>query len=136
MVEPTSSGIGGGAFWLLHRASDGFQTMVDAREQAPAAAHRDMYLDENGEVNRDLAINGPLAGGIPGEIAGLEHLATHYGKLPLSVSLQPAIRIAREVFEVDKKFNCGNCHTTGEKPMTRNDTKFKNFLDYFTECRK
>ncbi|MFC1688077.1 gamma-glutamyltransferase, partial [Pseudomonadota bacterium] len=43
--------------------------------------------------------------GIPGEIAGLEHLAVHYGKLPLSVSLQPAIRIAREGFEVDKKFN-------------------------------
>lgn len=105
VVEPTSSGIGGGAFWLLHRASDGFQTMIDAREQAPAAAHKDMYLDENGEVNRDLAINGPLAGGIPGEIAGLEHLAVHYGKLPLSVSLQPAIRIAREGFEVDKKFN-------------------------------
>ena len=105
VVEPTSSGIGGGAFWLLHRASDGFQTMIDAREQAPAAAHKDMYLDENGEVNRDLAVNGPLAGGIPGEIAGLEHLAVHYGKLPLSVSLQPAIRIAREGFEVDKKFN-------------------------------
>ena len=105
VVEPTSSGIGGGAFWLIHRAEDGFQTMIDAREQAPAAAHRDMYLDEEGNVNRDLAINGPLAGGIPGEIAGLEHLAVHYGKLPLSVSLQPAIRIAREGFEVDKKFN-------------------------------
>ncbi len=105
VVEPTSSGIGGGAFWLLHRASDGFQTMVDAREQAPAAAHRDMYLDEAGKVNRDLAVNGPLAGGIPGEIAGLEHLAVHYGKLPLSVSLQPAIRIAREGFEVDEKFH-------------------------------
>jgi gamma-glutamyltranspeptidase/glutathione hydrolase len=105
VVEPTSSGIGGGAFWLLHRASDGFQTMIDAREQAPAAAHKDMYLDEEGNVNRDLAINGPLAGGIPGEIAGLEHLAVHYGKLPLSASLQPAIRIAREGFKVDKKFH-------------------------------
>ena len=50
VVEPTSSGIGGGGFWLLHRAEDGFQVMVDSREKAPAAAHRDMYLDENGEV--------------------------------------------------------------------------------------
>ena len=105
VVEPTSSGIGGGAFWLLHRAADGFQTMIDAREQAPGAAHRDMYLDEEGNVNRDLAINGPLAGGIPGEIAGLEHLAVHYGRLPLSVSLQPAIRIARDGFKVDEKFH-------------------------------
>ena len=105
VVEPTSSGIGGGGFWLLHRAEDNFQVMVDAREQAPAAAHKDMYLDENGEVNRDLAINGPLAGGIPGEVAGLEHLAEHYGRLPLSESLQPAIRIAHEGFAVDEKFH-------------------------------
>ena len=104
VVEPTSSGIGGGGFWLLHRAEDGFQVMVDSREKAPAAAHRDMYLDEDGAVNRDLAINGPLAGGIPGEVAGFEHIARQYGRLPLSVSLQPAIRIARDGFEVDEKF--------------------------------
>jgi gamma-glutamyltranspeptidase/glutathione hydrolase len=105
VVEPTSSGIGGGAFWLLHRAEDSFQVMVDAREQAPAAAHRDMYLDEDGNVNRDLAVNGPLAGAIPGEVAGLEHLAKHYGRLPLAVSLQPAIRLAREGFAVDEKYH-------------------------------
>ncbi|MEJ2384409.1 MAG: gamma-glutamyltransferase [Xanthomonadales bacterium] len=104
VVEPTSSGIGGGGFWLLHRAEDGFQVMVDSREKAPAAAHRDMYLDEDGAVNRDLAINGPLAGGIPGEVAGFEHIARNYGRLPLSVSLQPAIRIARDGFAVDEKF--------------------------------
>ena len=105
VVEPTSSGLGGGAFWLIHRADDGFQTMIDAREQAPAAAHKDMYLDAEGNVNRDLAVNGPLAGGIPGEVAGLEHLARQYGRLPLATSLQPAIRIAREGFPVDKKFH-------------------------------
>jgi gamma-glutamyltranspeptidase/glutathione hydrolase len=97
VVEPTSSGIGGGAFWLLHRAEDSFQVMVDAREQAPAAAHR--------TVTRDLAVNGPLAGAIPGEVAGLEHLAKHYGRLPLAVSLQPAIRLAREGFAVDEKYH-------------------------------
>jgi len=105
VVEPTSSGIGGGGFWLLHRAEDGFQVMVDAREKAPAAAHRDMFLDADGAVNRDLAVNGPLAGGIPGEVAGFEHLAKHYGRLPLAASLAPAIRIAREGFAVDDKFH-------------------------------
>jgi len=105
VVEPTSSGLGGGAFWLLYRAEDGFETMVDGREKAPSAANRDMYLDENGNVNRDLAVNGPLAGGIPGEAAGLEHLATHYGKLPLATSLQPAIRLARQGFPVDEKYH-------------------------------
>jgi gamma-glutamyltranspeptidase/glutathione hydrolase len=104
VVEPTSSGLGGGGFWMLHRAGDGFQIMVDSRETAPGAAHRDMYLDENGDVNRDLAVNGPLAGGIPGTVAGMEHIAKHYGRLPLSASLQPAIRIARDGFELDEKF--------------------------------
>jgi gamma-glutamyltranspeptidase / glutathione hydrolase len=105
VVEPTSSGLGGGAFWLLHRAEDGFEVMIDAREQAPAAAFPDMFLDKDGNVNRDLAVNGPLAGAIPGEVAGLAHLAQTYGRLPLAASLQPAIRIAREGFPVDEKFH-------------------------------
>ena len=104
VVEQTSSGIGGGALWVLHRASDGFETMIDGREMAPAAAYTDMYLNEDGSVNRDLAVTGPLAAGIPGEVAGLHHLAKHYGRLPLSESLKPAIRIAREGFPVYEKF--------------------------------
>ncbi|MDX2428525.1 MAG: gamma-glutamyltransferase [Xanthomonadales bacterium] len=104
VVEQTSSGVGGGGFWVLHRASDGFEVMIDGREMAPGRAHTDMYLDANGEVDRDLALNGPLAAAIPGEIAGWDHLASHYGKLPLAVSLQPAIRIAREGYPVYTKF--------------------------------
>jgi len=95
VVEQTSCGIGGGGFWMLHRASDGFETMIDAREMAPGLATTDMYVDANGSVNRDLALNGPLAAAIPGEIAAYEHMAKHYGKLPLATSLQPAIRVAR-----------------------------------------
>jgi len=96
VVEPYMSGIGGGGFWLLHRASDGKQVMLDGREYAPGRAHRDMYLDEKGEVRRKASVNGPLAAGIPGVPAALEHLARHYGNLPLSDSMAPAIRIARE----------------------------------------
>ena len=105
VVEPTSSGVGGGGFWLLHRASDNFQVMVDGREQAPGAAHRDMYLDEEGNVVRDRAVNGPLAGAIPGHIAALEHVAKTYGRLPFAQSLQPAIRLATEGFPVDEKYH-------------------------------
>lgn len=99
VVEQQSSGIGGGAFWLLHRAKDGKNVMIDGREEAPGKAHADMFLDENGDVNRDLALNGPLSSGIPGEVAGFEHMAIHYGKLPLSVSLQPAIKAAEKGFK-------------------------------------
>lgn len=104
VVEPSSSGIGGGGFWLLHRGSDGFSTMVDGREEAPGAATEDMYLDENGEVNRDLAVNGPLAAGIPGAAAAWVHMSKTYGKLSLADVLAPAIRLAENGFPVDLKY--------------------------------
>ncbi len=104
VVEPASSGIGGGGFWLLHRAEDDFSVMVDGRETAPSAASRDMYLDEDGEVVRDLAINGPLAAGIPGAPAAWVHLAGNYGQLPLADVLAPAIRLAEDGFTVDAKY--------------------------------
>ena len=100
VVEPYSSGIGGGGFWLLHRATDGKQVMIDGRETAPLAARRDMYLDKAGEVIPGLSVDGALAAGIPGEPAALEHIAKHYGRLPLARSLAPAIRAAREGFVV------------------------------------
>lgn len=105
VVEPYSSGIGGGGFWLLHRAADGFETMVDGRERAPLAATRDMYLDANGEVVPGLSITGPLAAGIPGVPAALAHITQKYGRLSLQRSLAPAIRLARDGFEVDPYYN-------------------------------
>ena len=96
VVEPHSSGIGGGGFFLLHQAADESSVFVDARETAPGAATRDMYLDENGEPVRRASLSGPLAAGIPGLPAALEHIANRYGRLPLAQSLAPAIRLARE----------------------------------------
>ncbi len=103
VVEPTSSGIGGGGFFLLHRSADGLDTMVDAREKAPGAASRDMYLDRQGNPLEHASTTGPLAAAIPGEPAAFEYLARHYGKLPLTVSLAPAIRLAREGFPLYEK---------------------------------
>ena len=105
VVEPASSGLGGGGFWLLHVAEDEREVFVDGREEAPAAANRDMYLDEAGEVDRDLAINGPLAAGIPGQPAALVHLSEKYGELSLAKNLAPAIRLARQGFAVDEKYH-------------------------------
>ncbi|NEZ05137.1 gamma-glutamyltransferase [Wenzhouxiangella sp. XN201] len=104
VVEPESSGAGGGGFWLLHRASEDVSVMVDGRETAPAAATEDMYLDEAGEVDRDRAVNGALAGGIPGAPAAWVHIAEKYGTLPLSELLAPAIRLAENGFPVDAKY--------------------------------
>src|SRR6202030_3878154 len=98
VVEPTSSGLGGGGFYLLHRQADGFETMLDAREKAPGAATRDMFLDKAGNPIPNASTQGSLAAAIPGEPAAFEYLAGKFGKLPLKESLQPAIRLARNGF--------------------------------------
>jgi len=101
VVEPYSSGLGGGGFWLLHRATDGRDLMIDGRERAPGAATETLFQDADGNVVPDLSVNGALAAGIPGEPAALVWLAEHYGRLPLRQSLAPAIRAARDGFAVD-----------------------------------
>ena len=104
VVEPANSGLGGGGFWLLHRAADGFETMVDGRERAPLAAHADMYLDKDGTVMPQLSLDGPLAAAIPGTPAALVHIARRYGRLPLAQSLRPAIRLASDGFAVSARY--------------------------------
>jgi len=107
VVEPSSSGLGGGGFYLLHRQSDGFETLVDAREKAPGAASRDMYLDKAGNPIANASTDGALAAAIPGEPAAFEYLALKFGKLPLKQSLQPAIRLARNGFPLYARLQGG-----------------------------
>ena len=98
VVEPYSSGLGGGGFFLLHDAQAGKSVFVDAREKAPSMADRDMYLDEKGDVLRTASLNGPLASGIPGLPAALHHVTNNHGSMPLYKLLEPAIRLARDGF--------------------------------------
>ena len=104
VVEPESSGLGGGGFWLLHDEVNGKNVFVDGREMAPAAATRDMYLDKKGNVNRDLAVNGPLSAGIPGLVAAMDHVVKGYGKLTLAQDLAPAIAIAENGFPAYSRY--------------------------------
>ncbi|MCS4234359.1 gamma-glutamyltransferase [Stenotrophomonas sp. BIGb0135] len=100
VVEPISSGLGGGGFFLLHDAATGKDVMLDARETAPQAANEAAFLDRKGELDRDRSVNGPWSAGIPGLPAALVELSGKHGKLPLRTSLGPAIRIATEGFPV------------------------------------
>ena len=126
VVEPSSSGLGGGGFYLLHRQSDGFETMIDAREKAPGAASRDMYLDKAGNAIENASIAGALAAGIPGEPAAFEYLARKYGKLPLKQSLQPAIRLARDGFPMYARLQGGIRYK--QKVLLRSADAAKAFL--------
>lgn len=104
VVEPYSSGIGGGGFWLLHESKKNNNIMIDGREVAPLKATRNMYLDKQGNVIPGLSVDGALAAGIPGEPAALVHIAKKYGNLPLSISLAPAIRAAKNGFKVKEEY--------------------------------
>ena len=100
VVEPYSSGLGGGGFWLLHDQKQHKTVMIDGRETAPAKAHRDMYLDQDGNYIAGSSVDGALAAGIPGTVAAMVHLSEKYGNLPLQQVLQPAIKYAEEGFPV------------------------------------
>ncbi|AFJ01813.1 Gamma-glutamyltranspeptidase [Methylophaga frappieri] len=104
VVEPAGSGIGGGGFWLLQAAQADRAVMIDGRETAPSRATADMYQNDDDTVNRDLSLNHPLGAGIPGLIAGLDRIQRDYGKLPLSISLAPAIRYAEQGFPVTARY--------------------------------
>ena len=104
VTEPQGSGLGGGGFFLLHEAEPGRSVMLDARETAPGAAHRNLYQDADGELIPGLSLDGALAAAIPGMPAALVHLASRYGRLTLDASLAPAIRLAEEGFPADASF--------------------------------
>jgi len=102
VTQPFSSGLGGGAFALVHLAGaegEPARTIaVDARETAPAQATRDMYVRPG--VDPRASVAGPLAVATPGLVAGLVHLQERYGKLPLATVAAPAIALARDGFEI------------------------------------
>ena len=94
VVEPSSSGIGGGGFFLLYIAKDKRYVMIDARETSPAAA-------EHGEIyDTQSSIDGPQAAGVPGLLAGVGRLVGKYSVLKRSEVSEPAIRLARDGFRV------------------------------------
>ena len=111
VVEPISSGLGGGGFFLLHQADAtggaGRDVFVDARETAPAAATPERYRDAEGKLDPEHSQNGPWSAAIPGLPAALVHLAQRYGRLPLSASLAPAVRLARDGFPVYERLERG-----------------------------
>ena len=103
VVNPASSGLGGGGFALYYSAKDGSLTFLDFRERAPRAATRTMFEVEGerpeGPASSPSQLGG-LATGVPGEPAGIEALVTRFGTLSLREVVAPALRLAEEGFAV------------------------------------
>ncbi len=102
VVEPFSAGIGGGGFMLVKVGNK--VESLDFRERAPKAASRNMYLDAQGKVRPNASLEGHLAAGVPGTIAGLAAAHKKYGKLPWKSVVAPAIRLARNGFSVSELY--------------------------------
>ncbi len=101
VVNPAAGNIGGGGF-MVARLADDTRFALDYREEAPGGATADMYVDEDGNVTKQ-GLEGHLAAGVPGSVAGLEAAHKRYGSLPWARLLEPAIQLAREGFEVAKR---------------------------------
>lgn len=106
LVEPQSSGIGGGAFMVRYDAQSGEVTTFDGRETAPAAATPDMFLDESGEpLGYVEAWRSGLSTGAPGVVAMLALAHERHGSLDWAVNFDPAIALARDGFQVAPRLN-------------------------------
>jgi gamma-glutamyltranspeptidase/glutathione hydrolase len=100
VVLPRAGNLGGGGFMLLHLAQEQKTIAIDYREMAPAKAHRDMFLNESGDVDTQKSRFSHAAAGVPGTVAGLLHAHKRYGSLSLAEVMQPAITLADSGFSV------------------------------------
>jgi gamma-glutamyltranspeptidase/glutathione hydrolase len=98
---PEAGNIGGGGFMLVYK--DKQAEFLDYREQAPMHAHRDMYIDEQGQVIKYKSLFGALSSGVPGTVDGMWQLHKKHGTLSWSDLLTPAIQLADEGFIVHQK---------------------------------
>jgi gamma-glutamyltranspeptidase/glutathione hydrolase len=97
---PRAGNLGGGGFMLVHLAEADKTIAIDYREMAPDEAHRDMFLDLEGDVDNNKARYRIESSGVPGTVAGLIHAQEKYGLLKLKQVMQPAIALARGGFAV------------------------------------
>lgn len=121
---PRAGNIGGGGFMVIHM-QNGETAALDFREKAPARATRNMYV-RNGEFDSDLSWEGILAVGVPGTVDGMIKAIERYGRMPLDMVIQPAIKLAREGYHLS--------YTQAEDLNNHQDTfkKYQASAKYFT----
>ncbi|MBW8841506.1 MAG: gamma-glutamyltransferase family protein, partial [Sphingomonadales bacterium] len=104
VVEPQSSGMGGGTFFVRHDATSGKINTIDGREAAPMAADGKWFYDANGKpLSHFAAVPGGRSVGVPGQLRVMAMAHAQSGKLPWARLFQPAIRLARDGFQASPR---------------------------------
>ena len=100
VVLPRAGDLGGGGFMVVYLEDKGETITIDYREKAPSKAHRDLFLDENGNYDKQKAQFSLLSAGVPGTVAGLHLALSKYGTMTWQEVLEPSIKLAEEGFIV------------------------------------
>jgi gamma-glutamyltranspeptidase / glutathione hydrolase len=129
LVEPQSSGIGGGAFLLYWNAAEQSLTTFDGRETAPAAAAPDYWLGPGGEeVDFYDAVPGGQSVGVPGTLKLMETIHDRFGRLPWAALFEPAIALAESGFPVSQRLSASIADEGGEE-LSRFEPAASYFFD-------
>ena len=130
VVYPSAGNIGGGGFFV-YRSNEGSYSSLDFREKAPISAYRDMYLDSNDKVIKNLSLYSHKAVGVPGTVDGMFEIHQKYGKLKWEDLIQPSINLAENGFVLTlresknlNRFNASHNATDSYNPY---------FKDHFKE---
>jgi gamma-glutamyltranspeptidase/glutathione hydrolase len=130
LVEPQSSGLGGGAL-MLHRDAAGRLEAWDGRETAPAAARADQMLDAQGKaLPKPASIDNGLSVGVPGVVAMLEAAHRRHGRLPWARLIDPALRVAEEGFPISPRL-----HTQIRSAQARMRAQGEPIASYFLDAQ-
>lgn len=127
---PEAGNIGGGGFMLIQK--DGESDFIDYRETAPSAAHRDMYLDEQGNVIKNRSVYGIHASGVPGSVAGMWLAHKKHGTLAWKTLVEPAAKLAEYGFIVHPKLASSIERYIAR--MAKKDVSI-NFAEYFASAK-
>ena len=100
VVLPRAGNLGGGGFMVVYLKDKDKTITIDYREKAPSEAHRDLFLDKNGNYDKQRAQFSLLSAGVPGTVAGLYLALTKYGTMTWQEVLEPSIKLAEEGFMI------------------------------------
>nr|NIX16390.1 gamma-glutamyltransferase [Candidatus Dadabacteria bacterium] len=123
---PRAGNLGGGGFMLIYLADSKEVIAIDYREKAPKATTRDMFLDKDGNVDKEKSRHSYLSAGVPGTVAGLSLALEKYGTIPIKKAINPAIKYAKDGIIVD--YELQSSLNAVKDRMNNSPSAFKTFF--------